>query len=317
MEGPNRIKITAVNKAGIRSIPVQHIINKETFEEVRPDVYVVSIGVSDYQQDAYNLQYAAKDAGDVQNLFNEHDWRGVNYYGKIYRKILTDKQVVRDSVRAVKQLLEQAGPDDIVMVFLAGHGVLGEESTYYFAGHDMDFKNPGRHGISFGDIQYLFDGIQARKRVLFMDTCQSGELDESATDIQTDSSAIHTYGDTRIVSNLQRGVGALSASASSDKKDEFKLMKELFADFNSTGTVIISAASGTGYALENDTWKNGVFTYSIIQGLAEREADNDGNYRITVSELKEYVLKKVEILTEGQQTPTTRQENVEFDFRIW
>lgn len=330
LEGENRIKITAVNKAGIRSIPVLRNIKREqeNYGAGKTDLYVVTIGVSDYEQDAYDLQYAAKDAGDLQDLFSPVDSLSFgtfekfnfpkDYYGDIHRLNLTDSAVSRSSVKTLKEKLAQSRPGDMVLVFLAGHGMLDEEGTYYFAGHDMDFSDPAEKGISFQDIQGLFDGIPARKRVLFMDTCQSGELDDTAANFTADSTtAVHTYGDTRIVTNMKRGVQTLSTESSGPGSDEFMLMKELFADFNSTGTVIISAASGTGFALENDTWRNGVFTYSVIQGLSEYKADLDGNRRITVSELKEYILKEVEILTEGRQTPTTRQENLEFDFRVW
>ncbi len=330
LEGENRIKITAVNKSGIRSIPVQRIINREAEGTGvgKTDIYVITIGVSDYEQDEYDLQYAAKDAGDLQDLFSPVDSLSFgtfekfnfpkDYYGEIHRINLTDAEVNRSSVRKLKEKLAQSRPGDMVLVFLAGHGMLDQEGAYYFAGHDMDFSDPAERGISFQDIQGLFDGIPARKRVLFMDTCQSGELDDTATEATPESvPAVHTYGDTRIVANMKRGVTTLTTGSAGAGTDEFALMKELFADFNSTGTVIISAASGTGFALENDTWKNGVFTYSVIQGLSEYKADMDGNRRITVSELKEYILKEVEILTEGRQTPTTRQENLEFDFRVW
>jgi hypothetical protein len=32
---------------------------------INPDLYLVSIGVSEYDATEYNLQYAAKDAGDI------------------------------------------------------------------------------------------------------------------------------------------------------------------------------------------------------------------------------------------------------------
>lgn len=328
LEGENRIKFTAVNQAGVQSIPVQRVITRETENPSKPDVYIVTIGVSDYAQDAYDLQYAAKDAGDIQKLFSPVDTLSFGtfekfnfpkgYYGDIHRFSLTNEEVSRSKVMELGNSLMKTKPGDMVLVFLAGHGMLDAQGTYYFAGHDMDFGNPGKYGISFDDIQGLFDGIPARRRVLFMDTCQSGELDTTVAANQPDStSTVHTYGDTRIVTNMQRGVSTLSSGDETSRKDEFMLMKELFADFNSTGTVIISAASGTGYALENDTWQNGVFTYAIIQGLGENKADKDGNAEISVSELRDYILDEVEILTEGRQTPTTRQENVENDFRIW
>ena len=94
-------------------------------------------------------------------------------------------------------------------------------------------------------------------------------------------------------------------------------MKELFSDFNSQGTQVISAAAGNSYALESEEWANGVFTYSLLKGLREKEADLSDGGEISVSELREYVSKKVFELTNGQQKPTSREENIEFDFTVW
>ena len=78
-----------------------------------------------------------------------------------------------------------------------------------------------------------------------------------------------------------------------------------------------TAEEENSYALESDEWQNGVFTYSILSGLKNYAADQNGDQQITVSELKSYVSDKVVELTNGAQKPTSRQENVEFDFRVW
>lgn len=100
-------------------------------------------------------------------------------------------------------------------------------------------------------------------------------------------------------------------------QNSFELMKELFSDFNTNGTQVISAASGDSYALESAEWQNGVFTYSILDGLINEKVDLDKNGNILVSELKEYLAESVYNLTGGKQKPTSRQENIEFDFNIW
>lgn len=44
---------------------------------VRPSLYVIGIGVSNFKQSEYNLIYADKDAGDIVNLFKQQS----NKYG--------------------------------------------------------------------------------------------------------------------------------------------------------------------------------------------------------------------------------------------
>ena len=55
----------------------------------------------------------------------------------------------------------------------------------------------------------------------------------------------------------------------------------------------------------------------ILEELKTEKADSNGDREIRVTELKEYVTEKVQELTDGRQTPTLRQENLEFDFRVF
>ena len=101
-------------------------------------------------------------------------------------------------------------------------------------------------------------------------------------------------------------------------KTSFELMQELFSNLSKgSGAVVISAAAGDSYALESDEWQNGIFTYSILAGLKSGKADQNGDGNITVTELKAFVGREVERLTAGEQKPTSRRENLEFDFVIW
>lgn len=68
------------------------------------------------------------------------------------------------------------------------------------------------------------------------------------------------------------------------------------------------------FALESARWQNGVFTYAVLQGLTSGDADTDRDGTVRVSELRDYVVGEVHRLTRGAQTPTSRRENLEFDF---
>ena len=95
-------------------------------------------------------------------------------------------------------------------------------------------------------------------------------------------------------------------------------MQELFANItDGNGATIISATSGAEFAYEGPEWKNGVFTYCLLQGLVKGLADEDGNGDISVTELQKYIYGKVAYLTKGQQRPTSRQINFDADWVIW
>jgi hypothetical protein len=58
------------------------------------------------------------------------------------------------------------------------------------------------------------------------------------------------------------------------------------------------------------------FNYSILEGLRSGNADRNRDRKITVSELQEYVVRRVRELTGSRQQPVSRRENVELDFPV-
>jgi len=78
----------------------------------------------------------------------------------------------------------------------------------------------------------------------------------------------------------------------------------------------VSSAGGAEYAIESENWRNGAFTYCLLYGLSSKKADLNNNKMILLSELQEYLLFEVNKLTNGQQTPTSRVENLNNDFRL-
>ncbi|MFH0894292.1 MAG: hypothetical protein V2A54_07640 [Bacteroidota bacterium] len=151
-----------------------------------------------------------------------------------------------------------------------------------------------------------------------MDACHSGEVDKDeiiATNDNKVTLADGKRGDLKTYN--YRGV-KLSKKDQMSLSNSFELMQELFANLNKgSGTQVISAAAGVGFALESAEWNNGVFTYAVISGLRDKKADANKDNKVSVSELREYILREVEILTKGAQRPTTRQENIGFDFVVF
>ena len=72
------------------------------------------------------------------------------------------------------------------------------------------------------------------------------------------------------------------------------------------------------YAFESGQWNNGVFTYCVRKGIEEKAADLAGNFdgRVSVQELLKYVSAKVSELTQGKQKPTSRRENVDYEWML-
>jgi len=56
--------------------------------------------------------------------------------------------------------------------------VLDKNLDYYYCTYDVDFQNPELRGVSYSELETLFDGIKAMRKILIMDTCHNGELDK-------------------------------------------------------------------------------------------------------------------------------------------
>jgi len=201
-----------------------------------------------------------------------------------------------------------------VILFFAGHGVLDNELNYYLATTELDAENMSKTALNYDYLEGIFDGIPARKKVIIIDACHSGEVDkeEEFTEVETEDEGFF------VTSRDVRSASALESRSKISTQNSFELMKMMFADVRrGTGSTVISSAGGGEYAYETGETKNGVFTYVMKNGLSQKKADLNNDGMIMVSELRDYVSKTVSKLTKGSQNPTYRRENLEFDFRIW
>lgn len=308
----NRIQVSVLNEKGAESLKESFVINYEG-NISKPDLYIVTVGASEYSDSKYNLKYAAKDASDLMStMLTKKD-----KYNKINTFALSDKEVKKENILKIKDFLMKSGVDDEVIIFIAGHGLLNKNYDYYFATSDIDFKNPEARGVTFAEIESILDGIPARQKILFMDTCHSGEVDrEEIKEIKkkkTESGEVtfRDIGESEYESNNE-SIKKLGI------KNTTSLLQEMFTDLRKgSGAIVIASSGGMEFAWEGGAFKNGLFTHCLIEGLKTGDADLNHNGEITISELKEYVADKVEKLTNGLQKPTSRRENYEFDFVIW
>lgn len=315
--GKNKIQVSCLNQKGVESYKETIAITYQPKEKTKPNLYLVALSVSNYQQSEMNLKYAVKDGRDIANLYAQNI---NNTFANVYIDTLFNSNATLENVRAIKQKLLKSNVDDQVILYVSGHGLLDENLDFYFASHDMDFSNPALRGISYETLEDLLDSIPARKKLFMMDACHSGEVDKEDLIASNDGkkeegekSGVKTYS--------YKGARVLTSGDNTSKlglQNSFELMQELFTNLNrGSGAVVISAAGGDSYALESKEWNNGVFTYAVINGLKNNAADKNKNGEVTVSELRSYVIEQVQELTNGRQKPTSRQENIEFDFRVW
>lgn len=301
--GENNIAVAVYNSNGTRSLSaetsVTYTVEEEEVQE--PVLWVVAAGVSDYDDPAYRLRYAAKDARDIAALTRQFRDR----FSRVETLCLTDGEFTSASLGKAGEFLKRAGRDDAVIVFFAGHGVLDSELDYYLAPHNMDFANPARHGVPMDRLLDLMDGIRPLQRYLMVDACHSGSFDKE--DYLADNTIALTEA---MPEGLRfRSVGGLR-SRSQKEADASRLATKLFSTLgNSCGATVITAAAGNEVAVESDKWQNGLFTHLLKTGAAINndtsapEACGENNSTLTINNLATWVGRHAPELSDGRQHP--------------
>jgi WD40 repeat protein len=304
--GKNKIEVSVHNAGGYES--PRQVFNIAKEGTVKPDLYVVAIGVSDYKDNNYDLTYAAKDAQDLIKAYQSR----TEQYNKITVLDYTDAKAIKENILKSKEILMKSKVDDQVVLFVAGHGLVDAKLDYYFATHDVNFMNPALRGLPYDALEGLLDGIPARKKLMLIDACHSGEIDKEESQVLASAAGVAGVKSRGFKTVAKKSVGL---------DNSFDVMNEIFADLRrGTGAVVISSASGVEFAYESEQWKNGVFTYSILQAFSTLSfggVDANHSRSLEVSELKDFVIENVHKLTNGKQHPTSRRENLEFDFVVW
>jgi len=194
---------------------------------IKPKLYVLAIGISNYKDPSLRLQFAHKDAQEFVKVLESQKGR---LYEDIKVKLLTNDMATKDEILdGLEWLQRQTTHKDVAMLFIAGHGINDPAGLYYFLPHNADLEKLKRTGVPFSDIKNTVSSI-AGKVVMFVDTCHSGGV-----------------------------MGKRSAP------DITGVINELTSAEN--GVVVFASSTGRQYSLEDPQWGHGAFTKALIEGL--------------------------------------------------
>jgi hypothetical protein len=220
-----------------------------------PTIHILTIGINKYRDSRFNLDYGVSDALGVLNSFQAS--QGV--FGRVVADKLTDAAATRSAIIKSLTDLQNAPADDVLVVYLAGHGeILGDD--WYFLPHDFVFSEEGirRTGISATTLRDLLSRVGPQRVLILIDSCKSGgSIDTLATAIDR------------------------------------KLLRSLGRD---AGVAILAGARRDQTAEEFPQLHHGAFTYVVLQGV-DGKADQRHDGRITTDELLTYSTSELPALT--------------------
>lgn len=299
--GKNVIEVSVININGIESYREPLTVTYTPENPADSILHFIGLGIDRFREPGHSLNYSVKDIRDLAAALKE------KLKGKIIIDTLFNEDLTVENVVALRNKLLKSSINDKVIVSYSGHGLLNKEYDYFLSTYDVNFKTPELHGLAYDELEKLIDSIPARKKLMLIDACHSGEIDKE--EMANYTVILGDQGNTGL-----KGGEVYSTDTSNKRmgmKNSFELMQQLFANVSkSTGATVISAAAGTELAQEQGKLKNGVFTYALLELMRQKETT-------TVSDLKNYIKKRVIELTKGLQSPTTRSESISVDWYVW
>lgn len=139
--------------------------------QIKPKLYALAIGVSDYEDDLLDLAFATKDATDFAAAINRQH-NGI--YREINVKVLPDPDS-DEFLAGLDWLRDEVTSHDVAMLFVAGHGVNDEDGDYYFLTKDAQTDRLRRTAVPYYEIKKTMSALPG-KALAFIDTCHSGNV---------------------------------------------------------------------------------------------------------------------------------------------
>jgi hypothetical protein len=236
----------------------------------KPNLYVLSIGVSDYVHEPINLTYAHTDAATIGERFAQLEG---SLYREVHLKTLTNGEATLANIKAgIAWLEREATQMDMILVFVSSHGALDHKGNLYLLPHDVKTEELFATGLNIEALTHGMNGVPCKKLIL-LDACHSGQSGHDLLAYATPKAA-----------NVNQAIEDL-------------LNKE-------AGITVMTSSSGNEFSYENPRWGHGAFTKAILEGL-DGAADYNRDQLVNLFELNLFVTQRVKDLTGGRQHPFT------------
>ncbi len=267
LPGRNEFTFIAANSHATSKAEDAQLVLTAPASDQQGRVYLLAIGVSNYQNNGQgidNLQFAATDAQAFISTVEKH--RAGKLYADIQIKALINEDATRENVLGGLQwLTENVAAGDSVIIFAACHGLV-ERDSFYLATHDVDPARLRSTGVSWRELTgVLHEELPACRRIVFLDACHSAGV------VGTDTrSPLHDLAAPEL------------------------------------GTVFFASCTLQQKSFESNEWGHGAFTKAILDTASDPAADfapRTGDGLLSTLELESGVSESVRVLTRDQQHP--------------
>jgi serine/threonine protein kinase len=211
------------------------------------------------------LRFAAQDAEAMAAALADPD---VCNFPPDQVLLLTGEDAQRDAVvrRLSKWLPEKAKGTDLVVIYFAGHGMVqrvGLRDEGFLLPHDAEPDDLVTRGVAMSDVDRWITGLDCGAVVVCLDCCHAGKLIARPGD--------SVRGPTR----------------------DLEFRPDVLQGMAGKGRFLLASCDEGQKSVESPTLQHGLFTYHLLEGM-RGAADRDGNGKVGVAELFEYVAEAVE-----------------------
>ncbi len=261
------------------------------------DRWALIIGIGSFiDQNIEPLKYTASDARSFQDALT--DPKVGNFKPDHVHSLLNDQATTKAIKMQLNWLARSAGPDDLVVVYVATHGSSRDMDTVgvnYVITHDTEvganIDPDSLYATALPMVEIanaIATRVKARKAAIFLDTCYSGNA---------------AVKDVKLIAP-----GIKNASPSAQTLDHIK---------QGSGRMVFAASGTDQESLESDTLKHGFFTYYLVQALRQQGGS------APLSAIFDYTQKHVSQTVASefrqynlQQTPVMSRSEEDTDFSL-
>lgn len=249
-------------------------------QSIYQDAVAVVIGSEKYKDKTIApAPYAARDAEVMNEYFKKSlGIRNIRSYVNEEATMMTLNSLFDSEIGSLASSVIPGKTD--LFVYYSGHGVplpgKDGQTEVFLIPYDVPKEGIARYGYSLKKLYADLEGLNAKSVTVILDACFSG------------GSRLSEVYESKSITNQKFTL------VDWDEAEEPWRNNPDFRIFTS------SKRNQTSQA--NDRTRSGRFTYYLAVGL-QGDADKDGNGKITMTELKDFVTENVNKETLGKQTP--------------
>jgi formylglycine-generating enzyme required for sulfatase activity len=253
-----------------------------TIPAQKPELFLLSVGVAQYQDASLNLNFCADDARDLAKALQAQ----TDLYQVMETKVLTNAQATRAAVRTeLDAFKKKVTANDLFVFVFSGHGIEDALVPY-----DFDINDPGATSLLKGDLRGKLNALGCNYIVL-LDACHSGTFTKQVTGKNI------LNGDAFALSVEQAAQQLAEALSSTDKN-----------------SIVVSSSASDQLSYECPDCKHGYFAQVVLDCIAGKTVTDpnngrtirpqaDGNGFLTALGFENYLTEAVRIKTLTQANP--------------